>query len=30
VATIVNGEVVFRDGLLRDEPQGRRLEFTAG
>jgi dihydroorotase len=29
VATVLNGEVVFRDGLVRDEPHGRRLKFTA-
>jgi dihydroorotase len=29
VVTVLNGEVVFRDGLVRDEPHGRRLKFTA-
>ena len=29
VVTVVNGEVVFRDGVVVDEPRGRALEFLA-
>ncbi len=30
VVTVVNGDVVFRDGVVFDEPRGRALEFLAG
>lgn len=29
VATVVNGAVVFKDGVILDEPRGRALEFLA-
>jgi dihydroorotase len=28
--TVLNGAVVYRDGEVRGEPQGRELQFTAG